>query len=136
MSDLFTDLFWKVCFITIAFYIHHAWVCFTPIKFNGNIEETPGRQTKSCDSLSISHVNLSNTPAHNFINLSFFFCAYILVNKFDIICLSETYLNSSISSRNGNLEVPGYTLLRANNQVALKETVFLLTTLTHYHWKY
>ena len=110
-------------------------MCFIPIKFNGSIEETPGPQTKSCDSLSISHGNVSNISDHNFINLSFF-RAYISVNKFDIICPSETYLNSSISSSDGNLEVPGYTLLRSNNQVALKETVFLLTTLIHYHRKY
>ena len=41
--------------------------------------------------------------------------AYISVNKFNIICFSETYLDSSISFNNGNLEVPGYTLVRADN---------------------
>ena len=41
--------------------------------------------------------------------------AYISVNKFDIICLSETYLDSSILSNDGNLEVPVYNLARADN---------------------
>ena len=33
---------------------------------------------------------------------------YIYINKFDIICLSETYLDSRISSDDGNLGLPGY----------------------------
>ena len=53
-------------------------------------------------------------PAHNCITLSLI-CAYISVNKFDITCLSETYLDSSISCNNDNLEVQGYTLVRAIN---------------------
>ena len=98
-------------FITIAFYIHHAWVYFITIKFNGNIKENPGPQPKSCDSLSICHWNLRNNSAHNFIKFSFY-CAYISINKFDIICFSETYSNSSTSSNYGNLDVPCYTLIR------------------------
>ena len=38
--------------------------------------------------------------------------AYTSVHKFDIICLSETYLNSEIPSDDKNLEIPGYNLVR------------------------
>ena len=41
--------------------------------------------------------------------------AYISVNKIDIICLSETYLGSSIPSDDDNLELPGYNLERVDN---------------------
>ena len=64
--------------------------------------------------MSICHWNLNSIPAHNFIKSSLL-RAYISINKFDIICLSETYLDSSISSNDGNLEVPGYTLIRTDN---------------------
>ena len=37
--------------------------------------------------------------------------ANIPVHKFDIICLSETYLSSEISSDDKNLEVPGYNIV-------------------------
>ena len=37
--------------------------------------------------------------------------AYISVHKFDIICLSETYLNSEIPSDDENLEISGYDLV-------------------------
>ena len=38
--------------------------------------------------------------------------AYISVHKFDIICLSETCLNSKIPSDDENLEILGYNLVR------------------------
>ena len=41
-----------------------------------------------------------------------FLSAYIFVHKFDIICLSETYLNSEIPSDDKNLEIAGYNLIR------------------------
>ena len=37
-----------------------------------------------------------------------------------IICLSETYLDSSISSDNDNLKLPGYKLVRADNPTNTK----------------
>ena len=41
--------------------------------------------------------------------------AYISVHKFDIICLSETYLNSEIPSDDKNLEISGYNLVREDH---------------------
>ena len=38
--------------------------------------------------------------------------AYISIHKFDIICLSETYLNSETSSDDDNLKIPGYNTIR------------------------
>ena len=38
--------------------------------------------------------------------------AYISVHKFDIICLSQTYLNSEASPDDDNLEIPGYSIIR------------------------
>ena len=64
--------------------------------------------------MSICHWNLNSIPAHNFIKLSFL-GAYISINKFDIIYLSETYLDTIISSNDDILEVPGYTLVRTDD---------------------
>ena len=46
--------------------------------------------------------------------------AYISINKIDIICLSETYLDSSIPSDDDNLELSGYNLVRADNPTNTK----------------
>ena len=40
---------------------------------------------------------------------------YITAHKIDIICLSETYLDSTIQSDNDNLEIPGYNLVRSDH---------------------
>ena len=41
--------------------------------------------------------------------------AYIAIYNYDVICLSETYLDSSIPSDDNNLEIPGYDLIRAEH---------------------
>ena len=41
--------------------------------------------------------------------------ADISVHNFDIICLSETYINSEIPSDDENLEIPGYNLVREDH---------------------
>ena len=46
--------------------------------------------------------------------------AYISINKIDIICLSETYLDSIIPSDDDNLELPGYNLVLADNPTNTK----------------
>ena len=40
---------------------------------------------------------------------------YSSVHKFDIICLSETYLNSETPSDDENLVIPGYNLVREDH---------------------
>ena len=36
---------------------------------------------------------------------------YIILYKFDIICLSETYLDSTTSTDDDKLQIPDYTLI-------------------------
>ena len=59
------------------------------------------------------HWNLNSLSAHNYIK-SFLLKVYIAIHKFDIICLSETYLNSSTTFDNYNFEMSGYNLIRSN----------------------
>ena len=89
--------------MSVLLYIHYVWLYSLAIKLSGDIEENPGPKANSCDCLSIFHRNLSNNCANNFIKLSLL-RAYISINKNDIICFSETYLDSSIRSDDGNLE--------------------------------
>ena len=61
----------------------------------------------------------------NFIKISLL-KTYIVTQKLDVICLSEIYLDSSISNNDHKLEIPGYDLFRANNaNLILKEVVFV-----------
>ena len=113
------SLFHSFYFFSAVLHIHHVWLYFLAIKGSGNKEENPGPKLNSCDCLSICHWNPNRISAHNFIKLSLL-RAYISIYKIDTICLSETYLDSSISSHNDNLELPGYNLVRADNPTNTK----------------
>ena len=63
---------------------------------------------------SICHWNLNSITAHNFAKLSLL-TAYNIVHSFDIICLSEIYLNSETSPNDTRLELPGYNLFRSGH---------------------
>ena len=57
--------------------------------------------------------------AHNFLKLSLL-RAYITVHNFDVICLAETYLDSSILHDDDNLQIPGYNLYRKDHPLNIK----------------
>ena len=52
--------------------------------------------------------------AHNYIKLSLL-RANVYTHKFDVICISETYLNFDTSTVDENLEIVGYTLIRTDH---------------------
>ena len=52
--------------------------------------------------------------AHNFIKLCLL-RPYIAIHKFDVVCLSENYINASISNDDDSLKVLGYNLFRADH---------------------
>ena len=78
---------------------------------SGDIEANPGRAQKNeNNSFSICHWNLNSITAHGYTKASLL-KAYITAHKMDIICLSETYLDSTIKLDNDNLDIPGYNLV-------------------------
>ena len=98
----------------IIWYDFVAWSMPFLILLSGDIETNPGPKPIAGQSFSISYWNLNSISAHNFTRISLL-TAYVLVHNFDIICLSETYLNSEISTDDKNLEIPGYYLLPADH---------------------
>ena len=84
---------------------------------SGDIEVQPGPVDKN--KLSICHWNLNGLVVHNFIKLSSL-QAFNTMHKFDVICISETFLNSSISSDNPSLALNGYKLIRRDHPLDLK----------------
>ena len=84
------------------------------MKLSGDVEENPGPKPSSYRSFSICHWNLNSISAHNYMKLSLL-RTYLSTHKFDVICLSETYLNSDTSTVDENLEIAGYTLIRADH---------------------
>ena len=76
-----------------------------------DVELNVGPKSNAAQTLSICHWNLNNICAHNFVKLSLL-RAYVSVEKFNIICLSDTYLDSSIDDK--SLEISVYYLIRSD----------------------
>ena len=81
------------------------------IELSGDVERNPGLESKHNQSSSICHWNLNSIAVHNFSKI-YSLIAYNCTHHFDIIWLSEIYLNSNVSSDNEKLDIPGYGLIR------------------------
>ena len=89
-------------------YYYNSSIYFCSSLCHGDIEINPGPKKLKKNSLSVCHWNLNSLSAHNFSKLTQL-KAYISIYKHDFICLSETYLNSSIPD--SLLEIDGYNLI-------------------------
>ena len=80
-------------------------------------EVNPRSKHNSCPNLffSICHWNLNSLIAH--VSL---LTAYLSVNKFDIVCLSETFLSSEILTDDDNLQMHGYSIAWVNHPSNIK----------------
>ena len=98
------------------------WLLFISVillPFSGDIETNPCSDPRYLNSFSFCHQNLNNIAAHNFMKMSLL-QAYNAINRFDIICLSETYLDNSYHTDDDQLTFPGYNLIRADNPNNIK----------------
>ena len=91
-------------------YANHLWLDEVVLKFSGDIEENPGPKPSSNQIFSICHWNLNRISAHNYIKVSLL-RPYISTLKFDVICISKTYLDSDTSVDDYNLNIAGYNLI-------------------------
>ena len=64
---------------------------------HGDIEVNPGAKKNCSTSFSFCHWNLNILTVHDYVKLSSL-QAYNSVYKYDVICLSETYLDNSVLS--------------------------------------
>ena len=81
-------------------------------KISGDVEGNPGPKRYSAQCSTICHWNLNSIATQNFIKVALL-KAYLSFH--DIICLSETYLDSSVPADDNNLQIPGYSSVRADH---------------------
>ena len=77
----------------------------------GDGEKNPSPKYSS---LNFCHWNLNGLTANDSIKISLL-QAYIIQNNYDVICLSETFLNSSIQTTDDRISIDGYNLIRADH---------------------
>ena len=85
---------------------------FSLLRSHRVIELNPGPRKSNDNNLSVCHRNLNSITAHNFSKLTQL-KAYISSYKYDFICLSETYLDSS--TPNNLIDREGYNLVCADH---------------------
>ena len=91
------------------------------IGMSGDVEVNPGpkRNSCQCQSFSICHWNLNSLIVDSFAKVSLL-TAYLSVNKFGVVFLSETFLNSEILTDDENLQIPGYSIARVDHLANVK----------------
>ena len=95
-------------------YLRYIWLCSILVKLRGDVEENPGPKPMPCQSFSICHWNVNRVSAHNFRKVSLL-RAYISIHKFDVICISETFLNSDTAFDDDNLKIEGCNIVRSDH---------------------
>ena len=86
--------------------------CIPSLLFRcGDNEKKPG---PTYSSLIFCHWNLNGLTAHDSIKISLL-QAYVTQHNYDIICLSETFLTSSIDSSDTRILIDGYNLIRSDH---------------------
>ena len=102
-------------FLIIAVNVSIAtWVYSILISLSGDVQLNLGPKYKFDVNFSKCHRYLNSIAAHNYANV-FLLKAYNAVYKFEIIRISKTYLETTITSDDGNLEILGYKLIRSDH---------------------
>ena len=89
---------------------------------SGDAEINPGSLSSFQKIFPICHWNVNGISAHDY-SKSFLLKAHIILHQFDIICLSETYLDSTISNDDDILQTPGYTLICSDHSSNTKSSL-------------
>ena len=105
----------------VLVFCFHIFVSFFSGKLllSGGTETNPGPRIHSNNHFTICHWNLNKIFVHNFAKVQLL-KAHLAVHKFDMVCLSKTYLNSSFPFDDDNLDIPSYIMARADHTVNCK----------------
>ena len=113
----------------VTIYFNHVGFCYLLfhsiylVILCGDIELNPG--PKDAKYLSLCHWNLNSIAAHDFAKVSAL-KDFNTTKNFDFICLSESYLDSTISSDDKNLCLDGYKLISADHPKNIKQGRFCI----------
>ena len=90
------------------------------ILHSGDIEINPGPKSSSRESFSTCQWNLIGISAQSYTKVSLL-TAYNRFHNFDIICISETFLNSETAANDPKLEITDYNMHRADHPSNFKK---------------
>ena len=104
MSEIITEtiLTWPDYSFAIRYFINNFKHLL--LLLLGDIETNPGPKRSS--NIKFCHWNLNGLAAHNFEKVPLVE-AFIASNNFDLVCLSETFLDSTILNEDVNIQING-----------------------------
>ena len=90
---------------------HFLWILYFTLRLlqHGDIELNPGPKY-----FSICHWNLNSLTAHSYLKVSQL-KAFNSVHKFEILCILETHIDSSVPKDDNGLPIEGYSIIRADH---------------------
>ena len=95
----------------VLYYAFFAVFVFLLLLKQRDVDINPGPKKKEARFFSCFRWNLNTILAHNKLSL---LKAYNTIHQYDILCISETYLDSSVSIDDTTLSLPGYNLVRSD----------------------
>ena len=114
----------KPCFAVctyVLFYLFFDTISSKILLVNsGDIETNPGPRKSS--PIKFCRWNLNGLAAHDFIKVPLIE-AFISTHNLDILCLSETFLDSTIDLNDENTNIDGYSILRAHLELIILVTL-------------
>ena len=118
------------CFPKVRFVINYLYYFFCSLVLltHSDVETSAGPK-RSHSYLSCCHWNVNSLIAHNMLKVSLLE-AYNTVHKYDFICISETYFDSSAES-DDDLRINSYKLIRMDHPLSTLEVVSVCTTKSH-----
>ena len=81
---------------------------------SGDLVSNPGPENPNNHNIYFCHWNLNGIAANSFVKISLLE-AYITVHDFDVICISETFLDLNYSSVDQRLNLQGYVIIRSDH---------------------
>ena len=78
------------------------------------------KEKAAVEHFSCCRWNVNSVAAHDYKNVSLL-DAYNAIHHYDLICPSETYLDSSVSNDEKDISVKGYSLVRADHPSNTKQ---------------
>ena len=112
--------------LTIMYFINN---CKHLHLLSRDIEINPDSKRSS---IIFCHQNLNGVAVHGFIKAPLVE-AFISTSNFDIVCLSETALDSTLPNDDEKMEINGYSLLRADHANDIKRggvCIYFIESLT------
>ena len=107
IKGMFVSIFVFTFFISFFFFFSRK------LFLSGDIETNPDPRPNLNNHFSIFYWNLNSISVHNFVKVQLL-KACLAVHKFDIVRLSETYLNFRFPFDDDNLHIPGYIMVKAD----------------------